>query len=260
MLPGIAQRVIYGIYASRLRKQLAGEELPKHIGIIMDGNRRWARRMGLANPSIGHQYGAEHVETVLSWCEQAGVNHVTIYLCSTENLARRNDAEVTCLMQLVEQVIADRLARPDAGWQVHVAGTLDALPGTTALALKNAVEATRDCRTGFHVTLAIGYGGRQEVIDALRALLTEHAATGTLEELAETITMEDVARHLYTAGQPDPDLVIRTSGEQRLSNFLVWQSAYSELYFCDTFWPAFREVDFLRALRSYARRNRRYGG
>ncbi len=260
VLPGLVQRIVYGIYTHRLRKQLVGAELPGHIGIIMDGNRRWARQMGMADPSIGHKYGAEHVETVLSWCERAGVKHVTVYLCSTENLARRDDAEVSYLMQLIEQVVTDKLAQPDAGWQVHVAGTLDALPDTTAHALKNAVEVTRDCDTGHHITLAIGYGGRQEVVDALRALLTEHAAAGTLDELADTITMEDVSRHLYTAGQPDPDLVIRTSGEQRLSNFLVWQSAYSELYFCDTFWPAFREVDFLRALRSYARRNRRYGG
>ncbi|MGW4393991.1 polyprenyl diphosphate synthase [Amycolatopsis nivea] len=259
LLPGPVQRIIYGIYTHRLRKQLVGAELPGHIGIIMDGNRRWARQMGMADLSIGHKRGAEHVETVLSWCERAGVQHVTIYLCSTENLARRDDAEVSYLMHLIEQVITDKLAQPDAGWRVHVAGLLDALPDTTAHALKNAVEVTRDCDTGHHITLAIGYGGRQEVVDALRSLLTEHAAAGTLNELADTITMEDVSRHLYTAGQPDPDLVIRTSGEQRLSNFLVWQSAYSELYFCDTFWPAFREVDFLRALRSYARRNRRYG-
>jgi short-chain Z-isoprenyl diphosphate synthase len=114
--------------------------------------------------------------------------------------------------------------------------------------------------TGAHVTLAVGYGGREEVIDALRAVLYEHVAAGTtLAELAETLTIEDVARHLYTAGQPDPDLVIRTSGELRLSNFLLWQSAYSELYFCEAYWPAFREIDFLRALRSFAARQRRYG-
>jgi short-chain Z-isoprenyl diphosphate synthase len=144
---------------------------------------------------------------------------------------------------------------------VHIAGTLDLLPDSTATALKKAVEASRDCRTGAHVTLAVGYGGRQEVIDALRALLHEHDAAGTsLAELAETVTTEDIARHLYTAGQPDPDLVIRTSGELRLSNFLLWQSAYSELYFCEAYWPAFREIDFLRALRSFAARERRYGG
>ena len=126
------------------------------------------------------------------------------------------------------------------------------LPDTTARALKEAVEATSECRTGAHVTLAVGVGGRQEVLDAIREVLYEQAATGTtLTELADTLTTDDIARHLYTAGQPDPDLVIRTSGEQRASNFLLWQTVASELYFCDAYWPAFREIDFLRALRCY---------
>jgi short-chain Z-isoprenyl diphosphate synthase len=226
----------------------------------MDGNRRWARQMGMANPSLGHKYGADHVEDVLNWCERAGIKHVTAFVCSTENLSSREASEVDYLMKVIEQVVADKLSR-DPTWQVHIAGTLDLLPDSTARALKQAVEVSRDCDTGAHVTLAVGYGGRQEVIDALRSLLAEQAAAGrTLEQLAQTLTGEDVARHLYTAGQPDPDLVIRTSGEQRLSNFLLWQSAYSELYFCEAYWPAFREIDFLRALRSFAARQRRYGG
>jgi short-chain Z-isoprenyl diphosphate synthase len=256
----LGQRTLYRLYTRRLRKQLAGCPLPRHVGIIMDGNRRWARQQGMANPSLGHKYGAEHVENVLSWCEKAGIKHVTVFICSTENLASREDAEVAFLMRMVEQIVADKLSR-DRAWQVHIAGNLDVLPDTTARALKRAVEASRDCATGAHVTLAVGYGGRQEVIDAFRSLLQEQAARGaTLAELAETITAEDIGRHLYTAGQPDPDLVIRTSGEARLSNFLLWQSAYSELYFCEAYWPAFREIDFLRALRSYAGRQRRYGG
>jgi short-chain Z-isoprenyl diphosphate synthase len=226
----------------------------------MDGNRRWARQMGMANPSVGHRYGADHVEDVLTWCERAGIKHVTAFVCSTENLVNRDASEVDYLMRVIEQVVADKLSR-DPTWQVHIAGTLDLLPDSTARSLKQAVEVSRDCQTGAHVTLAVGYGGRQEVIDALRSLLAEQATAGrTLEQLAQTLTGEDVARHLYTAGQPDPDLVIRTSGEQRLSNFLLWQSAYSELYFCEAYWPAFREIDFLRALRSFAARQRRYGG
>jgi short-chain Z-isoprenyl diphosphate synthase len=218
-----------------------------------------ARRQGLADPSFGHRYGAYHVENVLNWCEKTGITHVTVFVCSAENLASRGDAELAFLMQVIEQVIADKLSR-EPTWQVHIAGALDMLPDTTAQALKRAVEASRDCATGAHVTLAVGYGGRQEVIEAFRSLLYEHAERGTtLAELAETITTGDIARHLYTAGQPDPDLVIRTSGEQRLSNFLLWQSAYSELYFCEAYWPAFREIDFLRALRSFAARQRRYG-
>jgi short-chain Z-isoprenyl diphosphate synthase len=255
----LGQQFIYRLYARGLRKQLAGCVMPRHVGIIMDGNRRWARQRGMANPSLGHKYGAEHVENVLNWCEKAGIRHVTVFVCSTENLANRGDAEVAFLMQVIEQIVADKLSH-DPAWQVHLAGDLDMLPDSTARALKNAAEVSRGCTTGAHVTLAVGYGGRQEVIDAFRALLHEHAEKGTqLPDLAETITVEDIARHLYTAGQPDPDLVIRTSGEMRLSNFLLWQSAYSELYFCEAYWPAFREIDFLRALRSFAARHRRYG-
>jgi short-chain Z-isoprenyl diphosphate synthase len=256
----LARDSAYRLYTRRLRKQLAGAPLPRHVGIIMDGNRRWARERGMANPSLGHKYGAEHIENALGWCEKAGIKHVTVFICSTENLANRGDTEVAYLMELVEQVVADKLSR-DPVWQVHIAGSLDMIPDTTARALKRAVEASRDCDTGAHVTLAVGYGGRQEVVDAFRSLLYERAEQGaTLAEIAETVTTEDIARHLYTAGQPDPDLVIRTSGESRLSNFLLWQSAYSELYFCEAYWPAFREIDFLRALRSYAGRQRRYGG
>ncbi|WP_201305150.1 polyprenyl diphosphate synthase [Streptomyces sp. GS7] len=251
---------LYALYTRRLRRQLQGGELPRHIGLIMDGNRRWARQRGIGNPSLGHKYGAEHVENVLSWCEALQIRHVTVFVCSAENLQRRDDAEVAFLMQVIEEVLTRHLARPLPRWQVHVAGALDTLPDTTAHALKEAVEATRDCTTGAHVTLAVGYGGRQELVDAMRDLLYEQAETDrSMRDLAAHLTADDIARHLYTAGQPDPDLVIRTSGEQRMSNFLLWQSAYSELYFCEAYWPAFREVDFLRAVRAYAARQRRYG-
>ncbi|ABD11583.1 Undecaprenyl pyrophosphate synthetase [Frankia casuarinae] len=251
---------LYALYTRRLRRQVMAGPLPAHVGLVMDGNRRWAREMGMANPSLGHKYGAEHAEDVLSWCELVGIKHVTVFVCSTENLQQRGDAEVAFLMQVIEQVVADRLGRPDARWQVHLAGMLDTLPDSTARVLKEAVETTRSVTTGAHVTLAVGYGGRQEVIEALRELLHERAEAGdSLTDVASTLTVDDIAQHLYTAGQPDPDLVIRTSGEQRLSNFLLWQSAYSELYFCEAYWPAFREIDFLRALRSFAARERRHG-
>jgi short-chain Z-isoprenyl diphosphate synthase len=229
----VLRDLAYGLYSRKLRRELSGVTLPRHVGLIMDGNRRWARQMGLASPSLGHKYGAEHVEDVLNWCERAGI-------------------------RVIEEVVVDRLARPEGNWQVHIAGTLDMLPDTTARALKQAVEATRERATGAHVTLAIGYGGRQEVLDAIRALLFEQADDGgTLTGLAEALTTDDIARHLYTAGHPDPDLVIRTSSEQRVSNFLLWQTVHSELYFCDAYWPAFREIDFLRALRNYAARQSR---
>jgi short-chain Z-isoprenyl diphosphate synthase len=253
----VLRELAYRTYTRKLRKELADGPLPSHVGLIMDGNRRWARQMGMATASLGHKYGAEHLADVLRWCERAGIRHVTVFVCSAENLLRRGESEVAYLMRVIEDDLAAPLAS-EATWQVHIAGTLDVLPDSTARALKEAVEATRECVTGAHLTLAIGYGGRQEVIDAIRELLYEQADSGgTLTGLADELTTEDIARHLYTAGQPDLDLVIRTSGEQRVSNFLLWQTVHSELYFCDAYWPAFREVDFLRALRSYTVRKRR---
>ncbi|MBD0689755.1 polyprenyl diphosphate synthase [Streptomyces sp. CBMA123] len=253
--------LLRSLYTRRLRREVMAGPRPRHVGLIMDGNRRWARQVGMADPSFGHKAGAEHVEEVLGWCEALGIDHVTVFVCSTENLQRRGDTEVAYLMRLIEQVVADRLTRPDAHWQVHLAGLADALPDSTARTLREAVEATRTCTTGAHLTLAVGYGGRQEVVDAMRDLMYARAEAGaSLTEVADALSVDDIAPYLYTAGRPDPDLVIRTSGEQRLSNFLLWQSAYSELYFCEAYWPAFREVDFLRAVRSFAARQRRYGG
>jgi short-chain Z-isoprenyl diphosphate synthase len=143
----LSQKFIYRLYTHRLRRQLTGCPLPRHVGIIMDGNRRWARRQGMADPSLGHKYGADHIENVLNWCEKAGIRHVTVFVCSTENLASRGNAEVAFLMQVIEQVIADKLSR-DPAWHVHIAGDLDVLPDTTASALKQAVEVSRECSTG----------------------------------------------------------------------------------------------------------------
>jgi short-chain Z-isoprenyl diphosphate synthase len=250
--------VLHALYARRLRARLAGGPVPRHVAIIMDGNRRWARQNGFSNVSVGHRYGAEHIEDVLGWCAGLGIRYVTVFVASIDNLAKRSASEVGFLMQVAERLIPERLARPGGRWRIHVAGHLDVLPDSTVRALKLAEEATRDRDTDAHLTLAVGYGGRAEVVDALRSLLREEAAAGTsLAALAETITPDDIAAYLYTSGQPDPDLVIRTSGEQRLSDFLLWQTAGSELHFCDVYWPAFRYVDFLRALRSYADRKRR---
>jgi short-chain Z-isoprenyl diphosphate synthase len=196
---------IYPLYTRRLRRQVLAGRLPGHVGLIMDGNRRWAREAGMANPSLGHRAGGEHVEQVLSWCEAAGIRNTTVFICSTENLRHRDDAEVAYLMQVIEDVVAARLARREARWQVHVAGVLDTLPDSTARALKDAVEATRQCATGAHVTLAIGYGGRQEIIDAVRDLLIEAGAAGeSMAGVAANPTADDITAHLYTAGVPTP--------------------------------------------------------
>ncbi len=180
---------------------------------------------------------------------------VTLWLLSTDNLARPA-AELDQLLPIIEGTVRELVAQD---WHVNPMGALDLLPADTARVLKDAAEATA-LNTGLLVNVAVGYGGRREIADAVRSLLQEHATRGTtIEELAEILDVEHIAEHLYTAGQPDPDLVIRTSGEQRLGGFLLWQSAHSEFYFCDAYWPAFRRVDFLRALRSYGARHRRFG-
>jgi short-chain Z-isoprenyl diphosphate synthase len=252
----IIRDVLQGFYTRRLRRQSRNAPLPRHVAIIMDGNRRWARQNGLDNVSLGHQHGAEHVQDVMGWCEDIGIRHMTVYLASADNLHKRDDAETRFLLEVIERIVI-RGAVESGRWQVHVAGRLDLLPDSTRNALKLAVDDTRD-RGEFHLTMAVGYDGRAELVDAVRSLLDDRAGAGTsLEELASTLTADDISRHLYTTGQPDPDLVIRTSGEVRMSGFLLWQAAYAELYFCDVHWPGFRYLDFLRALRSFAARRRR---
>jgi short-chain Z-isoprenyl diphosphate synthase len=249
--------LVYSLYERRLTRKLAGRPMPGHVGVMCDGNRRWAREMGYVDPNDGHRVGAARVKELLTWCAQAGIGHVTLYLLATDNL-RRPAAELEPLLQIIED-LATELAEDGNPWRLRMVGALDLLPAPNAAALKAAQERTRE-RAGPEVNIAVGYGGRREIADAVRSLLHERAAAGgTLAELAEILDVDHIAEHLYTRGQPDPDLVIRTSGEQRLSGFLLWQSAHSEFYFHDANWPDFRRVDFLRALRSYANRERRYG-
>ncbi|MFI6826333.1 MULTISPECIES: polyprenyl diphosphate synthase [unclassified Kribbella] len=247
-------KVLYDVYARILRRQLAGLPMPRHIAIAMDGNRRWARRAGYDDVRVGHRFGAEHLELFLRWCSEAGVQCVTAWVASADNIRRRDSAEVDYLMQLTETVLAEHVRR-DHRWRLHVAGQLDLLPDTTARALKEAVEATRDRTDAGDLTLAIGYSGRLEVVDAVRAVLDEAAVAGrSLEDVADELSEDVIGRHLYLPELPDPDLVIRTSGELRMSDFLLWQATRSEVEFCDLYWPAFRQVDLLRALRTYGRR------
>lgn len=249
------REALYGAYERRLARALTPTAIPRHVGVILDGNRRWARASG-AQTSHGHRAGADKVLEFLGWCDEVGVEHVTLWLLSTDNLSRSAD-ELAALLGIIEDVVA-RIAATGR-WRVHPVGALDLLPAELAHRLKEHEDDTRAV-DGMHVNVAIGYGGRREIADAVRSLLHEHARRGTsIEELAEILDVEHIAGHLYTRGQPDPELVIRTSGEQRLSGFLLWQSAHSEFYFCEAMWPAFRHVDFLRALRSYAERERRFG-
>ena len=212
----------------------------------------------MSDVSHGYRRGADKIEDLLRWCAETRIEVVTLWLLSTDNLSRPN-SEVGPLLHIIEQVSTD-LSAQGKPWRLKMVGALDLLPVETAHILKAAEERSVD-RTGMTVNIAVGYGGRREIADAVRSLLLEQADQGTsIEELAEMLDIDHIADHLYTRGQPDPDLVIRTSGEQRVGGFLLWQSVHSEFYFCDAYWPDFRRVDFLRALRDYAARHRRYGG
>src|SRR5216684_2226472 len=247
--------LVYRLYERRLQASLSPDVIPRHVGVMCDGNRRWARSAGFHDVSSGHRKGADKIFELLQWCRETGVEVVTLWLLSTDNLTREED-ELGPLLAIIEDTVNGLV---DEGWHVNPVGALDLLPEQTAHVLKEAAEATVN-NPGVLVNVAVGYGGRREIADAVRSLLIEHASKGTtIEQLAEILDVEHIAEHLYTAGQPDPDLVIRTSGEQRLGGFLLWQSAHSEFYFCDAYWPAFRKIDFLRALRSYAARHRRHG-
>lgn len=251
----------YRVYERRLVTELVDGPLPTHVGVILDGNRRFARERGLPGPNEGHAAGARHIEHFLDWCLELSIPCVTLWLLSTDNL-ERDDEEVAALLSIIEDTVERMGTGPDApqrGLRVTAVGALELLPEETRHALERAETATAH-HDRLRVQVAVGYGGRQEITDALRSLLRSRAQRGeSLREVAETLAPEDIGDHLYTTGLPDPDLIIRTSGEVRLSGFLLWQSAHSEYYFCDTYWPEFRRVDFLRALRDYQRRTRRFG-
>jgi len=250
------RRVLYPAYEARVVKFLPEDRLPKHVGVMLDGNRRWAKSVG-QDTDHGYRAGAANIEPLLGWCDEVGVEVVTLWLLSTDNLNRPPE-ELEGLLSVIEGAVASLAEQ--RRWRLHPVGALDLLPAATAARLKAAEDATSDV-DGLLVNIAVGYGGRREIADAVRSLLQQQADKGmTLEELAEVIDVEHIAEHLYTKGQPDPDLVIRTSGEQRLGGFLLWQSAHSEFYFCEALWPDFRRVDFLRAIRAYAERERRFGG
>ncbi|HDI12798.1 MAG: di-trans,poly-cis-decaprenylcistransferase [Hadesarchaea archaeon] len=258
-LPGVSH--IKRIAAKYYEQQLLADviragNIPRHIAIILDGNRRFAESRGIERTE-GHFFGAKKLEEVVGWCQELGIKHITVYAFSTENF-NRPENEVHALMDLFAQkfreVVRDeRVHRYKI--RVRVIGNIEQLPENVRQAIEEAQKATQGY-DGYTLNLAVGYGGRAELAEAVRRIC-EHIERG---ELKPSEVDEDViGRHLYTAGLPDPDLIIRTSGEERLSGFLLWQSAYSELYFCEANWPEFTKIDFLRAIRTYQSRNRRFG-
>ncbi len=260
-LKGWIKAPFYTLYERRLSHQVADWKLPRHIGVIMDGNRRFARSAGLPSVSQGHLQGAEKLWDVLSWCYDTGVDTVTVWSFSLDNF-NRDDKEVRSLLELFETKTRELAEHTEVhGKQVRVRyiGEIGLLPESLQDAIRTAEEATASYDR-YRLNIAMAYGGREEITEAFRRFLRDRASTGdSIEEITNELDADTIGRYLYTSGQPEPDLILRTSGEIRLSGFLLWQSAYSEYYFSDANWPALRRIDFLRALRAYNDRQRRFG-
>jgi len=254
-------RPVYAAYTRRLRRQVREAEVPGHVAVILDGNRRWASGLGLTDPGAGHRHGADKVDELLDWCAAVHISEVTVWAVSNENMLRSAE-ELDSLMTTVEaklEALAGRAAHGDTPMRLRVIGRVSELPARLQRTI-DGVERRTAHNSGLTLNIALGYSGRDELIDACRALVLSLADSGVpAHEIAQRVTRESLAARLYTAGVPDPDLIIRTSGEQRLSGFLPWQSTHSELYFAEAYWPAFRELDFLRAVRTFQLRTRRFG-
>ena len=250
--------LLYSTYEHRLIAELDPAALPQQFADLPYGTRPWARANAPGQPLVaGYRAGAAKLKEFVTWCDEIGIRVVTLWVLSTDNLQRAQADELEPLLDVIADLMEAMAAT--GRWRVQPVGALDLLPPGIAERLRAADQAT-STSDGMHINVAVSYGGRQELRDAVRALLREKAAQGcTIDQVAQTLDSDEIGEHLYTAGQPDPDLIIRTSGEQRLSGFLMWQSAHSEFYFCEALWPDFRKIDFIRALRAYAQRERRYG-
>ena len=249
------RNLLYRLYERRIESDLAVADLPKHIAVMLDGNRRWAERRPGAKPAHGHAAGASKIFEFLEWCDEIGIKTTTLYMLSMDNLVKRNSEELNDLLGIIGEVAEEMANRKR--WVIKLVGDRSVLP----IALIEKLQAAEQDSANLDkptVNLAVGYSGRAEIADAIKSILKSHQGI-SLDQLSEKLTPELITEHLYTGGQADPDLIIRTSGEQRLSGFMLWQSSNSELYFEEALWPDFRKVDFLRALRAFARRHRRFG-
>jgi short-chain Z-isoprenyl diphosphate synthase len=246
--------LLYPFYEWRIVKDLDFTKTPRHVGVTLDGNRRWAKQNPDPTDPFGHKRGGEKIVDLLGWCEEAHVEVVTLWLLSTDNF-KRTPEELSALIDVISELVDDLSSRNR--WKLKAVGALDILPDSLAQKLA-ALDGTGNGK--LEVNIAVGYGGRREIVDAVKSYMKSTDAKGrSLAEAADALTADEISKFLYTAGQPDPELLIRTSGEQRLGGFLLWQSALSEFYFCEAYWPDFRRVDFLRALRAYSQRHRRLG-
>lgn len=251
----------YRWYERQLEREVRTGPIPQHVGVLPDGNRRFAREIGLRSTAEGHRHGADTLERLVGWCDDLEIPVITVWVLSTDNF-QRPEHELSAIFGIVEERI-DRLAEMQARARrprrIRAVGRRDLLPPSTLAAIERVERSTAQ-HEGAELLAAVGYGGREEIVDAVRRMIADHLRSGaSLEGLVAGLDAEEIAKYLYAPDVADPDLVIRTSGELRLSGFMLWQSAYSEYYFCDVFWPAFRRIDFLRALRSFGQRQRRRG-
>ncbi|MDA8401561.1 MAG: polyprenyl diphosphate synthase [Deltaproteobacteria bacterium] len=279
------KKLLYYYYEKRLKKDISHKKIPGHIGIILDGNRRYAEKYGFDNISKGHKKGADKLDEVLSWCIELDIKIVTVWALSTDNFKRSKD-EVEHLFEIIKSQLEyyiDSKFINENKIRISVIGKRELLPNDLMSAINKLEEKTKDY-SNLRLYIALGYGGRQEICDALIKFISDNISDvsrlnyakniSEIDEdkinnyasnsedyyyLSNIITVENISKYLYAKDSPDPDLIIRTSGEVRLSGFLLWQSAYSEFYFCDAYWPEFREIDFLRAIRSYQSRHIRAG-
>ena len=240
----------------KLLDQIKSNEVPKHVAIIMDGNRRFATELGLP-PNTGHLFGRDKLEEVLEWCFDLEIKNLTVYAFSTENFDR-NSTEVNTIMTLcrneLEKALKDSRIHKNQV-KIRVIGRLDLLPDDISNSAQIVMDKTKDY-DNYSLNIAIAYGGREEIIQAIQKIASDVKENKLkIEDIKESI----VSKYLYTNGLPDPDLILRTSGEERISNFLLWQLAYSELYFSDVYWPAFQKRDFLKAIKTCQQRKRRFG-
>jgi short-chain Z-isoprenyl diphosphate synthase len=257
----VLKNLLYRIYERQLLADVRSRPIPRHVGLIQDGNRRYAREAGLSDPREGYRLGAIKTEEVLTWCTALGIPVVTLWWLSTENLTREPD-EVVAILRVIEEKMVEWMQGglvQQLRIRVRPIGKLELLPASTLQVLRGIDSATQHYNRML-LNVGVGYGGRHEIADAARRYLQDRfMRRDSPEEILQGLTPEALDKFLYTYDCPDPDLIIRTSGEVRLSGFMLWQSAYSEFYFCDAYWPAFRKIDFLRAIRSYQRRERRFG-
>lgn len=250
---------LYWLYTWWLWRKIRAGSIPRHLALVIDGNRRFAERSGLASVREGYAAGAKRVDDVLEWSARAGIHAVTLWAMSVDNLKRPGD-QLEALSSVIESKLSDLLPIATArGWRLRGIGRQELLPESLQAALERVERETQGGRA-MTVQFAVGYGGREEIVDALKRWASQAGVSGlSVEEALARLTPEDLKSYLYAGDVPDPDLILRTSGEVRLSGFLLWQSVYSEFYFTDVLWPEFREVDFLRAIRDFQGRQRRFG-